>query len=60
MHITCVFLFVYDNIVYMLSRFMSVGAIGLGPCLVLWCCIFLPLVGAECHTGLLLWLCRHP
>lgn len=25
MYITCVFLFVYDNIVYMLSRFMPVG-----------------------------------
>jgi len=36
------------------------GAVGLGPCLVLRCCIFLPVVGAECHTGLLLWLCRHP
>ena len=35
------------------------GAVGLGPCLVLRCSIFLPVVGAECHTGLLLWLCRH-
>ena len=36
------------------------GADGLGPCLVLRCCISLPVVGAECHTGLLLWLCIHP
>ena len=37
------------------------GAVGLVPCLVLRCCIFfLPVVGAECDTGLLLWLCRHP
>jgi len=36
------------------------GAVGLGPCLVLRCYIFLPVVGAECHTGLLLWLGRHP
>jgi len=35
------------------------GAVGLGRCLVLWCSIFLLVVGAECLTGLLLWLCRH-
>ena len=56
----CFFLFVYDNIVYVLCRFRPVGAVGLGPCLVLRCCIFLPAVGDECHTGLLPWLCRHP
>jgi hypothetical protein len=36
------------------------GAMGLVPCLVQRCGISLPAVGAECHTGLLLWLCRHP
>ena len=35
------------------------GAVGLGRCLVLWPSIFLPLVGAECHTCLIVWLCRH-
>ena len=49
LHMTCVILFVCDNIVYVLSRSMPVGADGLGPCLVLRCCIFLHVVGAECH-----------
>jgi len=35
------------------------GAVCLGRCLVLWCSIVLSVVGAECHTGLLLWLWRH-
>ena len=35
------------------------GAEGLGRCLVLWCSVFLAVVGAEYHIGLLLWLCRH-
>ena len=31
MYIACVFLFVYDNIVYVLSRFMPVGSGWPGP-----------------------------
>jgi len=61
MHMTCVTLFVCDNVVYVPNRFMPRGgAVVLGTCLVLRCCTFLPVVGAACLTGLLLWLCRHP
>ena len=57
----CVILFVYDNVVNVPESVHAPwGAVGLGRCLVLWCSIFLPVLGAECHTGLLLWLCRHP
>ena len=60
-HITCVILFAYDNVVYVPSRFMPrvVRKAWAG----VWFCggvFFLPAVGAKCHTGLLLWLCRHP
>ena len=36
------------------------GAVDLDSCLVLRCSILLPVLGADYHSGLLLWLFRHP
>ena len=61
MHITCVILLVYDNVVYVPSRIMPRGVrkawTGVWSCGGVFSCLWW---GAECHTGLLLWLCRHP
>ena len=58
MLITRVILFVYDDVVQVPIGFMPCeGTEVQGRCLVLWCNIFLPVVRAECHTSLLLWVC---
>ena len=60
MYITCIFLFVYENIVHVLRRFMPVGCGWPGPVFGHAVLYYLACGGAKCHTGLLLWLCRHP
>ena len=50
----------FDKVVYVPSRFLPVGCGRPGPVFGPVVQYFLACGGAKCHTGLLLWLCRHP